>query len=69
VLGFSSGGVIVADLLARRSDVRCAVIGSAPLDLTQYYRRPDGSLPDYFAMRSDELADPMRAVPCYPLGR
>ncbi|MFL5337047.1 MAG: hypothetical protein ACJ8H8_28665 [Geminicoccaceae bacterium] len=62
LLGFSSGGVIVADLLARRSDIRCAVIGSAPLDLTQYYRRPDGSLPDYFAMRADELADPMRAV-------
>jgi pimeloyl-ACP methyl ester carboxylesterase len=62
LLGFSSGGVIVADLLARRSDVRCAVIGSAPLDLAQYYRRPDGSLPDYFAMRADELADPMRTV-------
>jgi dienelactone hydrolase len=62
LLGFSSGGVIVADLLARRSDVRCAVIGSAPLDLAEYYRRPDGSLPDYFVMRSDELADPMRAV-------
>jgi hypothetical protein len=38
------------------------VIGSAPLDLGQYYRRPDGSLPDYFAMRSDDLADPMRTV-------
>jgi predicted esterase len=62
LLGFSSGGVIVADLLARRSDIRCAVIGSAPLDLAQYYRRPDGSLPDYFAMRSSDLADPMRAV-------
>jgi dienelactone hydrolase len=62
LLGFSSGGVIVADLLARRSDVRCAVIGSAPLDLAQYYRRPDGSLPDHFAMRPDDLADPMRAV-------
>ncbi|HEY0419906.1 MAG TPA: hypothetical protein VGC80_10335 [Acetobacteraceae bacterium] len=62
LLGFSSGGVIVADLLARRSDIRCAVIGSAPLDLAQYYRRPDGSLPDYFAMHSDDLADPMRTV-------
>jgi dienelactone hydrolase len=62
LLGFSSGGVIVADLLARRSDIRCAVIGSAPLDLVQYYRGPDGSLPDYFAMRSEDLADPMRTV-------
>ena len=63
LLGFSSGGVIVADLLARRSDVRCAVIGSAPLDLAQYYRKPDGLLPDYFAMHADDLADPMRTVP------
>jgi pimeloyl-ACP methyl ester carboxylesterase len=62
LLGFSSGGVIVADLLARRSDIRCAVIGSAPLDLAQYYRRPDGSLPNYFAMRADDLVDPMRSV-------
>jgi dienelactone hydrolase len=60
--GFSSGGQLVANLLARRSDIRCAVIASAPLDLALYYRRPDGATPDYFAMRRGELADPMRTV-------
>ena len=28
--GFSSGGAIVANLLALRNDIRCAVIASAP---------------------------------------
>ena len=51
LLGFSSGGAVVANLLARRDDVACAVIGSAPLDLAEYYRRPDGSLPDEYTMR------------------
>ena len=43
--GFSSGGAILANLLARRDDIRCAVITSAPLDLAQFYRRRDGTLP------------------------
>jgi dienelactone hydrolase len=60
--GFSSGGQLVANLLARRRDVRCAVIASAPLDLALYYRRQDGTVPDHFAMRRGELADPMRSV-------
>src|SRR4029453_614807 len=54
--GFSSGGQLVANLLARRNDVRCAVIASAPLDLALYYRRPDGTTPDYFAMRRGDPA-------------
>ena len=60
-VGFSSGGAIVANLLARRSDIRCAVMASAPLDLTTFYRRPDGALPDQYVMGVD-LADPMRTV-------
>jgi dienelactone hydrolase len=60
--GFSSGGAIVASLLARRSDIRCAVIASAPLDLTAFHRRQDGAVPDHFAMRNGQLADPMRSV-------
>jgi dienelactone hydrolase len=60
--GFSSGGQLVANLLARRSDIRCAAIASAPLDLAQLYRRQDGMMPDHFAMRRGELADPMRTV-------
>ena len=62
LLGFSSGGAVVANLLARRNDIACAVIGSAPLDLEAYYRRPDGSLPDSYAMRSGELADPLDSL-------
>lgn len=62
LFGFSSGGAIVANLLSLRTDVRCAVIGSAPLDLAQYYRRQDGQTLDYFAMHRDDLADPMRSV-------
>jgi predicted esterase len=62
LFGFSSGGPVVANLLARRSDIRCAVIGSAPLDLALFYQRPDGMTPDHFAMRNGELADPMRTV-------
>jgi hypothetical protein len=54
--------MLVANLLARRSDIRCAVVASAPLDLALYYRRQDGTMPDYFAMRRGELADPMRTV-------
>jgi predicted esterase len=60
--GFSSGGAVVANLLARRADIRCAAIASAPLDLAAFYRSPDGVLPDHFAMRGGELADPMRTV-------
>jgi dienelactone hydrolase len=60
--GFSSGGQLVANLLARRQDIRCAVVASAPLDLALYYRRQDGTMPDYFAMHRGELADPMRTV-------
>ena len=60
--GFSSGGAIVANLLARRSDIRCAVIASAPLDLTAFHRRQDGAVPDHLAMRNGQLADPMRSV-------
>lgn len=60
--GFSSGGVIVANLLARREDIGCAVIASAPLDLGQFHRRQDGAVTDHFAMHGGELADPMRSV-------
>ncbi|TCZ64369.1 alpha/beta fold hydrolase [Roseicella aquatilis] len=63
LLGFSSGGAIVANLLARRDDIACAVIGSAPLDLAQYYSRPDGIASEAYAMRNGELADPMRSLP------
>ncbi|TDH62214.1 hypothetical protein E2C06_12550 [Dankookia rubra] len=62
LLGFSSGGAVVANLLARRGDVACAVIGSAPLDLEAYYRRPDGSLPEGYTMRAGELADPLDSI-------
>jgi len=60
--GFSSGGLVVANLLALRTDIRCAVIASAPLDLAQYYKRPDGTIPDYFTMHRGELADPLQTV-------
>jgi dienelactone hydrolase len=60
--GFSSGGAIAANLLARRTDIRCAVIASAPLDLAAFYRGWDGTLPDHYAMRREDLADPMRAI-------
>ncbi len=60
--GFSSGGAVAANLLARRTDIRCAVLASAPLDLAAFYRGPDGALPDHFAMRAGALADPMRSV-------
>ena len=61
--GFSSGGAVVANLLARRGDVRCAALASAPLDLAAFYRGPDGAaLPDEWALREGELADPMRTV-------
>ncbi|MBL6079213.1 hypothetical protein JMJ56_14435 [Belnapia sp. T18] len=60
--GFSSGGLLVANLLARRSDIRCAVIASAPLDLAQFHSRPDGIVADDFALRMPDLADPMRSV-------
>jgi pimeloyl-ACP methyl ester carboxylesterase len=62
LFGFSSGGPVVANLLARRDDIRCAVIGSAPLDLALFYQRHDGMTPDYFAMRNGQFADPMRTV-------
>jgi tripartite-type tricarboxylate transporter receptor subunit TctC/pimeloyl-ACP methyl ester carboxylesterase len=61
LVGFSSGGTVVANLLARRSDVRCAAIASAPLDLAAFYQGRDGVVPDHYAMRGD-LADPMRTV-------
>ena len=60
--GFSSGGLIVANLLARREDIRCAVIASAPLDLSLYYRQPDGTIPNYFAVHRGNLEDPMQTV-------
>jgi dienelactone hydrolase len=60
--GFSSGGAIAANLLARRTDVRCAVIGSAPLDLAAFYRGQDGVVPDHYAMRRADFADPLRTV-------
>jgi pimeloyl-ACP methyl ester carboxylesterase len=60
--GFSSGGAAAANLLARRTDIRCAVLASAPLDLAAFYRGPDGALPDQYAMRAGDLADPMRTV-------
>jgi dienelactone hydrolase len=60
--GFSSGGAITANLLARRTDIRCAVIGSAPLDLAAFYRGPDGVVPDHYAMRRADFADPLRTV-------
>jgi predicted esterase len=63
VSGFSSGGTILANLLALRTDIRCAVIASAPLDLAEYYRStPGGMGADSYALRGD-LADPMRAIP------
>jgi predicted esterase len=61
--GFSSGGAVAANLLALRTDVACAVMASAPLDLAAFYRGPDGALPDHYATRAADLADPMRAVP------
>jgi pimeloyl-ACP methyl ester carboxylesterase len=60
--GFSSGGAIAANLLARRGDVRCAVIASAPLDLARFHRRPDGMVADDFVLRRGALPDPMRTV-------
>jgi dienelactone hydrolase len=60
--GFSSGGAILANLLARRDDISCAVITSAPLDLAQFYRRRDGTLPDHYATRAAGFADPIRTI-------
>ena len=60
--GFSSGGAVAANLLARRTDVACAVLASAPLDLQAFYRGPDGALPDHYLMRAAALADPMRSI-------
>lgn len=60
--GFSSGGLLVANLLARRADIRCAVIASAPLDLAAFYRRQDDTLHDHLALHGDRLANPMRSV-------
>ncbi|MBD0271173.1 MAG: hypothetical protein ICV73_04510 [Acetobacteraceae bacterium] len=60
--GFSSGGAVAANLLARRSDIACAVIASAPLDLAAFYRGADGTMPDHYVMRAEALADPMRTV-------
>ncbi len=62
LVGFSSGGAVVANLLARRGDVRCAAIASAPLDLAAFHRGRDGAVPDHYAMRDGGLADPMRSV-------
>ena len=60
--GFSSGGAVVANLLALRNDIRCAVMASAPLDLTQFHRGQGAVVPEHFAMRAGDLADPMRGV-------
>lgn len=38
------------------------MIASAPLDLAAFYRGPDGALPDHYATRRSELADPMGSV-------
>jgi dienelactone hydrolase len=62
VHGFSSGGAVLANLLARRDDIGCAVITSAPLDLAQFYRRRDGTLPDHYATRAAAFADPIRTI-------
>ena len=59
--GFSSGGAIVANLLGRRQDIRCAVIVSAPLDLGRILQRA-GQTSEYFAMRRGDLADPIDTV-------
>jgi hypothetical protein len=61
VAGFSSGGTLAANLLSQRSDIRCAVIKSAPLDLTEFYRGRDGAVSDV-AAPSRSLADPMQSV-------
>ena len=62
VFGFSSGGAVVANLLARRTDIRCAVIASAPLDLAEFHHSPrEGVVPDSYALRGS-LADPMRSA-------
>jgi pimeloyl-ACP methyl ester carboxylesterase len=60
--GFSSGGVVAANLLARRGDIRCAVLASAPLDLAGFYRAQDGTVSDQYLMQRGELADPMRSL-------
>ncbi|MCB4822057.1 hypothetical protein [Roseicella aerolata] len=60
--GFSSGGVVAANLLARRGDIRCAVLASAPLDLAGFYRTQDGTVSDQYLMQHGELADPMRSL-------
>ncbi len=49
LVGFSSGVAVVANLLARRGDVRCAAIASAPLDMADPMRivsdiRPGGAV-------------------------
>ena len=63
LVGFSSGGTIVANLLALRDDIRCAVIASAPLDLARFYRHPERvAQDDTYPFRKEELADPMRSV-------
>ena len=59
--GFSSGGTLAANLLARRDDVRCAVLASAPLDLAGFLRRADGTVAEHVATRGD-LADPLRSA-------
>lgn len=38
LVGQSGGGLIIAGLLARRADIDCAVVASAPLDLRGFYR-------------------------------
>lgn len=63
LVGFSSGGTIVANLMAMRDDIGCAVIASAPLDLRQFYRGSEG-IPqdDAYPFRKSELADPIDSV-------
>ena len=62
LVGFSSGGAVVANLLARRGDVRCAALASAPLDMAAFHRGRDGAVTDHYAMRNGDMADPMRSV-------
>jgi pimeloyl-ACP methyl ester carboxylesterase len=59
--GFSSGGTLAANLLSRRSDIRCAVLDSAPLDLSEFNRGRDGTI-GFRALVGSDLADPMQSV-------
>ena len=59
VSGASSAGLIVAGLLSMRDDIRCAVIASAPLDLTAHAQFNPAHTHYY---GSTEPFDPIRHV-------